>query len=96
MFNDQRFANVYRQQKEWFDGRFIAADLVNPDFVLHARSFGVTAETVDTPSGLRNAIRNAIERNESRLIEVALPHDMPTPWRFIIEPPVRGKGVEEG
>ena len=96
VFNDQRFANVYRQQKEWFDGRFIAADLVNPDFVLHARSFGVTAETVDTPSGLRNAIRNAIERNESRLIEVALPHDMPTPWRFIIEPPVRGKGVEEG
>ena len=74
----------------------IAADLVNPDFVAHARSFGVQARRADTPMELRDSIRGAIERREPRLIEVAQPHNMPTPWRFIIEPPVRGKEAEGG
>ena len=91
VFNDDRYANVYRQQKEWFDQRFIAADLVNPDFVAHARSFGVPAERATTPYEMQKLIREAIERREPRLIEVALPADMPTPWRFILEPPVRGE-----
>ena len=94
VFNDNRYANVYRQQKEWFDERFIAADLVNPDFVAHARSFGVLAERATTPNELQKLIREAIERREPRLIEVSLPADMPTPWRFIIEPPVRGDAAE--
>jgi acetolactate synthase-1/2/3 large subunit len=95
VFNDNRYANVYRQQKEWFDERFIAADLVNPDFVAHARSFGVRAERATTPNELQKLIREAIERREPRLIEVSLPADMPTPWRFIIEPPVRGDAAEQ-
>ena len=95
VFNDNRYANVYRQQKEWFGERFIAADLVNPDFVAHARSFGVTAERATAPNELQKLIREAIERREPRLIEVPLPADMPTPWRFILEPPVRGEAAEK-
>ena len=95
VFNDNRYANVYRQQKEWFGERFIAADLVNPDFVAHARSFGVTAERATSPNELQKLIREAIERREPRLIEVPLPADMPTPWRFILEPPVRGEAAEK-
>lgn len=94
VFNDNRFANVHRQQKEWFGERFIAADLVNPDFVAHARSFDVPATHANSPDELRDIIRQTIERREPKLIEVAQPLDLPTPWRFILEPAVRGFGVE--
>ena len=60
----------------------------------HARSFGVWAEHATTPNELQKLIREAIERREPRLIEVSLPADMPTPWRFILEPPVRGDAAE--
>ena len=40
IFNDNRYTNVQRQQKEWFDGRVICSDLHNPDFVKLAESFG--------------------------------------------------------
>ena len=94
VFNDNRFANVHRQQKEWFGERFIAADLVNPDFVAHARSFDVPATHANSPDELRDIIRQTIERREPKLIEVAQPLDLPTPWRFILEPAVRGFGAE--
>ena len=94
LFNDNRFANVHRQQKEWFGERFIAADLVNPDFVAHARSFDVSATHANSPDELRDIIRQTIERREPKLIEVSQPLDLPTPWRFILEPAVRGFGVE--
>ena len=33
LFNNNKFQNVQRQQKEWFGGRVIGSDLRNPDFV---------------------------------------------------------------
>ena len=39
LFNNGKFQNVQRQQKEWFGGRLIGSDLRNPDFVkLRARA----------------------------------------------------------
>jgi acetolactate synthase I/II/III large subunit len=40
IFNSNSFSNVKRQQQEWFGNRTIASDLVNPDFVKLAHSFG--------------------------------------------------------
>ena len=41
VFNNNSYGNVRRDQRERFDGRIVASDLVNPDFVKLAESFGV-------------------------------------------------------
>ena len=41
LFNNNKFQNVQRQQKEWFGGRVIGSDLRNPDFVRLGESFGL-------------------------------------------------------
>ena len=43
VFNNNAYGNVRRDQRERFDGRVVASDLVNPDFVKLAESFGVAA-----------------------------------------------------
>jgi acetolactate synthase-1/2/3 large subunit len=86
LFNNNKFQNVQRQQKEWFGGRLISSDLKNPDFVKYAESFGIRAERVTTPEALQAAVKAALERNEPALIEVPC-GDMASPWPFIIRPP---------
>lgn len=87
LFNNDKFQNVQRQQKEWFGGRLIASDLRNPDFCKFAESFGIRAERVTSPEALRAALVAALDRNAPALIEVPC-GDMASPWPFIIRPPV--------
>ena len=89
VFNDNKFGNVQRQQKEWFGGRIIASDLHNPDFVQLAESFGLTGYRVRTPDELRPVLRSALANSGPALIEVVLTEDMPTPWPFILTPRAR-------
>ena len=72
VFNDGAFGNVKRTQEQTFSGRLIASDLVNPDFVALARSFGIDAERVTTPGGLEAALRSALAARAPALIEVAV------------------------
>ena len=51
VFNNNAYGNVRRDQRERFDGRVVASDLVNPDFVKLAESFGVGATRVTSPDG---------------------------------------------
>ncbi|WP_138379561.1 thiamine pyrophosphate-dependent enzyme [Luteithermobacter gelatinilyticus] len=90
VFNNNKFGNVQRQQKEWFGGRLIASDLHNPDFVKFAESFGAAAYRTNSPEGLREFIRKGLDHNGPTLIEVHVEEDMATPWEFILTPPVRG------
>jgi acetolactate synthase-1/2/3 large subunit len=87
LFNNNKFQNVQRQQKEWFGGRVIASDLTNPDFVKFAESFGIRGERVHNPADLERAVKAALERRQPALIEVPTP-DMASPWPFIIRKPV--------
>ena len=41
VFNDGAYGNVRRMQRELYGNRVIASELVNPDFVRLADSFGV-------------------------------------------------------
>ena len=87
IFNNNKFQNVQRQQKEWFGGRLIASDLTNPDFVKYAEAFGIHGERVNSPAELETAIKAALERRAPALIECPTP-DMASPWPFIIREPV--------
>ena len=60
VFNNNSYGNVRRDQIERFDGRVVASDLVNPDFVKLAESFGVGAARVTSPDGFRAALEKAL------------------------------------
>jgi acetolactate synthase-1/2/3 large subunit len=86
VFNNNAFGNVRRDQLTQFDGRLIGADLVNPDFVKLADSFGVTPYRVRAPDELRTALSKAIDEDAPALIEVVCKRGSETsPWKFILE-----------
>ena len=87
LFNNNKFQNVQRQQKEWFGGRIIGSDLKNPDFVEYGESFGIRSSRVDCPARLRAELDKCLARNEPALIEVPV-GDMASPWPFIIRKPL--------
>lgn len=89
IFNDKRFTNVQRQQKEWFDGRVIASDLHNPDFVKLAESFGAMGIKVDGPAKLKGAIETAFKHDGPAIIEVTVDEFFPAPWKYIMMPQTR-------
>ena len=60
VFNNNAYGNVRRDQRERFDGRVVASDLVNPDFVKLAESFGVGAARVTSPDTFRPALEKAL------------------------------------
>jgi acetolactate synthase-1/2/3 large subunit len=89
VFNDGAYGNVKRMQREVYGNRVIASDLVNPDFVRLADSFGVFARSAEDPDGLRAALEQALARNVPALIEVKV-GAFPDPWQRIVLPRVRG------
>lgn len=87
LFNNNKFQNVQRQQREWFGGRTIGSDLKNPDFVAYGESFGMRSSRVGSPEALRNELVRYLARDEPGLIEVPV-GDMVSPWQFIIREPL--------
>jgi acetolactate synthase I/II/III large subunit len=83
VFNDGAFGNVKRTQEQAFGGRLIASELVNPDFVALAGSFGIDAERVSDPGGLQGALRTALAGHRPALIEVAV-GPMSDAWPVIV------------
>jgi acetolactate synthase I/II/III large subunit len=84
VFNNNSYGNVRRDQRERFDGRVVAADLVNPDFVKLAESFGVGAARVTSPETFRSALEKALADGGPYLIVVEVPKDSEaSPWAFI-------------
>jgi acetolactate synthase-1/2/3 large subunit len=84
VFNNNAFANVRRDQVQSFGGRIIGSDLVNPDFVKLAESFGVQARRASSPTEFRLAIERALAHDAPQLIVVDIAANSETsPWPFI-------------
>jgi acetolactate synthase-1/2/3 large subunit len=84
VFNNNAFGNVRRDQLQRFDGRVVASDLVNPDFVKLAESFGVAAARVTSPDHFRPALEKALADGGPYLIAIEVPKDSEvSPWSFI-------------
>ena len=84
VFNNNAYGNVRRDQRERFGGRVVASDLVNPDFVKLAESFGVGAARVTSPDHFRPALEKALADGGPYLIDIEVPTDSEiTPWTFI-------------
>jgi acetolactate synthase-1/2/3 large subunit len=84
VFNNNAYGNVRRDQRTRFEGRVVAADLLNPDFVKLAESFDVAASRVTSPDHFRPALEQALAHGGPYLIAVEVPRDSEvTPWTFI-------------
>ncbi|HEX7759385.1 MAG TPA: thiamine pyrophosphate-dependent enzyme [Caulobacteraceae bacterium] len=93
VFNNNAFGNVRRDQTISFEGRVIGAELVNPDFVKFAESFGVRAARVNTPAAFGRELQRALTEGGPQLIEIegdGTPEA--SPWRFIHPPKPEGVG----
>ena len=84
VFNNNAYGNVRRDQVQRFEGRVVASDLVNPDFVKLAESFGVAASRVTAPDHFRSHLEKALAHGGPYLIAIEVPKDSETtPWTFI-------------
>lgn len=84
VFNNNAYGNVRRDQLQVFDGRVVAADLVNPDFVKLAESFGVGAIRVTSPAEFKPALERALADGGPYLIAIDVVRDSEvSPWAFI-------------
>lgn len=84
VFDNSAYGNVRRDQVNLFDGRVVASDLVNPDFVKLAESFGVGAARVTSPDHFRPALETALAAAGPQLIAIDVPRDSEaSPWPFI-------------
>ncbi len=84
VFNNNAYGNVRRDQIEGFEGRVVGSDLVNPDFVKFAESFGVEGRRATTPEELRRALEKALAADAPVLIEIPVETGSEvSPWRFL-------------
>jgi acetolactate synthase-1/2/3 large subunit len=84
VFNNNAYGNVRRDQINVFDGRVVASDLVNPDFVRLAESFGAGAARVTSPDAFRPVLEKALADGGPYVIVIEVPRDSESnPWAFI-------------
>jgi acetolactate synthase I/II/III large subunit len=84
VFDNACYGNVRRDQETRFDNHLIGADLVNPDFMKLADSFGIRAWLVDSPEALRPALEAALALGAPALIHVRVARGSEvSPWTFI-------------
>jgi acetolactate synthase-1/2/3 large subunit len=88
LFNDNTFGNVRRNQKERYNERYICSDLLNPDFMKLAESFGMMGLRVDTPQDLQGAIEKAFTEDGPVLIEVEV-GEMESLWPYMPLSPLK-------
>jgi acetolactate synthase-1/2/3 large subunit len=75
IFNDSAYSAVKDAQAETRGRRFIAVDLINPDFVALAHAYGITGVRAKNPDELHQAIGDAFERDLPTIIDVPI-----APW----------------
>jgi acetolactate synthase-1/2/3 large subunit len=84
VFNNNAYGNVRRDQRERFDGRVVASDLVNPDFVKLAESFGAGASRVTSPDQFKSALEKALADGGPYVIAIEVATDSEvSPWAYI-------------
>ncbi len=84
VFNDGYFGNVRRIQRDRFGARYLASNLVNPDYVKLADAFGVASARAEGPAELAAVLKQAIAADEPVLIDAPV-GEFPTPWHLTRE-----------
>jgi acetolactate synthase-1/2/3 large subunit len=70
LVNDGSLTLIKAIQQRRYEGRFLGVDLLNPDFGLFARAFGVRHWQANSDAAFEAALRDAMGLGETALIEV--------------------------
>lgn len=70
IFNDGTHSAVKAAQHRTYPGRFIAVDLVNPDYIKIADAYGMKSHRAESPESLANVLKETRSLNEPVLIDV--------------------------
>lgn len=70
--NDSALSSIKGSQEKECDGRTVDTDLVNPDFVKFAESFGAYAVRVDNLSNFKSILQDALAADRPAVIEVPM------------------------
>ena len=73
MFNDNAWGVLKKYQEDRFDGRLMATDLVNPDFVKLFEAYGFQGTRVSSVAELSRAWEDAVSDGRTQLIEAQIP-----------------------
>ena len=76
LFNDSAWGALRSMQRRSMGGRYFGSDLVNPDFVALAQSYGITAARVHGADQLLHSLEAALTRNAISIIEAAIPEGL--------------------
>ena len=79
LVNNGMLATMRMHQERRFPGRPIGTDLVNPDFVQLARSFGVHAERVERTQDFPAAFERCLQSDVASLVDIRLDPEQVTP-----------------
>ena len=74
VFNDDAWGVLKDYQSTRFGDRLMATDLVNPDFIKLADSYGIEGTRVNTVAELTKALAQAVTAERVQLIEVCTPN----------------------
>lgn len=81
VFDNGAYGNVRRDQVNSYDGRTIASELKNPDFVALAESFGVHALRAESPDQLMAALEVSLGGGFPSLIHIPVDRSLESnPW----------------
>ncbi len=70
VINDRCLTGIAALQDTQYQGRRVAVDLVNPDFVRFAESFGALGLRVEQPDHFKPALEKALQARKPALIEI--------------------------
>lgn len=73
LFNDSAWGVLHDRQREYHGGHYYATDLLNPDFVRLAESYGLAATRVYNCQEMSSALDVALNSKEFHLIDVETP-----------------------
>jgi acetolactate synthase-1/2/3 large subunit len=68
--NNGKYGTIRMHQERRYPGRVVATDLVNPDMVALAHSFGAFAERVETTSAFAGAFQRAADSGRPAVLEL--------------------------
>ena len=75
VWNNSAWGVLKGQQRTGYGERYMASELVNPDFVRLAESYGLAATRVSNLAELETTLDASIKQRGFHLIEVSLPND---------------------
>ena len=85
VINNGMYGTIRMHQERLFPGRVVGTDLVNPDFVAYAQSFGAHAELAETNDDVAPAFERAVESGRPALIELRVDPEAISPRATIRE-----------